>query len=59
MDASEIEVDEAYIHSDMEANQAFLQGEDSGKKGKPWEVPLFLGSVVGLALFVSRKRSKE
>ena len=59
MDPSEIEVDEAYIHSDMEANEAFLQNENPDKKNKPWEVPLLLGSVVGLALFVSRKRTKE
>jgi hypothetical protein len=58
MDPNEIEVDEAYIHSDMEANEAFLQNKDSDKNKKPWEVPLFLGSVVGLALFVSRKRTK-
>jgi hypothetical protein len=59
MDPSEIQVDEAYIHSDMDANEAFLQNKDSDKNKKPWEVPLFLGSVVGLALFVSRKRTKE
>ena len=59
MNPNEIELDEAYIHSDMEANEAFLQNEDPDKKNKPWEVPLFLGSVVGLALFVSRKRTKE
>ena len=59
MDLNEIEVDEAYIHSDMEANEAFLQNENPEKKNKPWEVPLLLGSVVGLALFVSRKRTKE
>jgi hypothetical protein len=59
MDPSEIEVDEAYIHSDMEANEAFLQSKDSGEKGKPWEVPVFLGSLVGLVLFITRKRTKE
>jgi hypothetical protein len=59
MDPSEIELDEAYIHSDMEANEAFLQNENPEKKNKPWEVPLLLGSIVGLALFVSRKRTKE
>ena len=58
MDASEIEVDEAYIHSDMEANEAFLQNDNPEKKNKPWEVPVFLGSLVGLAFFVSRKRTK-
>jgi len=58
MDPSEIEVDEAYIHSDMEANEAFLQNENPDKKNKPWEVPIFLGSIVGLALFVTRKRTK-
>jgi hypothetical protein len=58
MDASEIEVDEAYIHSDMEANEAFLQNGNPEKKNKPWEVPVFLGSLVGLAFFVSRKRTK-
>ena len=42
-----------------EANEAFLQNENPEKKNKPWEVPLLLGSVVGLALFVSRKRTKE
>ena len=58
MDVNEIEVDEAYIHSDMEPNEAFLQSKDSKKSNKPWEVPIFLGSVVGLVLFISRKRAK-
>jgi hypothetical protein len=59
MDASEIEVDEAYIHSDMDPNEGFMQNKDSNKNKKPWEVPIFLGSIVGLAFFVSRKRTKE
>jgi hypothetical protein len=59
MDPSEIQVDEAYIHSDMDPNEAFLQNENPNKKNKPWEVPIFLGSMVGLAFFVSRKRTKE
>jgi hypothetical protein len=59
MDPSEIQVDEAYIHSDMDPNEAFMQNKDSDKNKKPWEVPIFLGSVVGLVLFVSRKRAKK
>jgi hypothetical protein len=59
MDPSEIQVDEAYIQSDTDPNEAFMQNKDSDKNKKPWEVPIFLGSVVGLVLFVSRKRAKK
>jgi hypothetical protein len=59
IEATDFEVDEAYIHSDMEVNEAFMQNKDLDKNKKPWEVPIFLGSIVGIALFVSRKRSKE
>ena len=58
IEATDFEVDEAYINSDMEPNEAFLQNENPDKNSKPWEVPLFLGSIVGLVLFVSRKRTK-
>jgi hypothetical protein len=58
VEATDFEVDEAYIHSDMEVNEAFLQNDNSEKNNKPWEVPIFLGSIVGLVLFVSRKRTK-
>jgi hypothetical protein len=43
----------------MDPNEAIMQNKDSDKNKKPWEVPIFLGSVVGLVLFVSRKRAKK